>query len=584
MLICLDQRTGTGCGANNKDGAQFCAQCGRPLRFALQLFDPGARVGNYQIARLIGHGGFGAVYQAQDTRTTQSVALKESFSPDSIRSFQREFAALQNLQHPNLPRYFEMFEWQANGYLAMEFVPGQSLQDVLDSQPGQPLLESQVIGYALQVCDALTYLHTQTQPIFHRDIKPANIRITPAGLIKLVDFGLVKQGTAATQSSLKAGTPAYAPIEQYGSMQGAHTDARSDIYSLGATLYCLLTGQEPPAAVDRLTIKPDPLRAASLVNPRVSANVSNALNAALNVFQDGRFAEAQIFRSALLGTTPLSQSAPPVVAPPAARPQPIPQAPPQPAPQIIIPHKPTATVPARIRNRAGQEMILIPAGEFSMGSAKYNNEKPIHRVYLDAFYISRYPVTNAEYKKFVDDTGHAVLDHWKHGWINKTIAIPNGKENHPVVNVTWADAVAFCKWAGGRLPTEAEWEKAAGWDDARNAQRVYPWGDGFDAKKCNSSESGIGDTTPVGKISPQGDSFYGVGDMAGNVWEWVADWYDASYYSNSPSANPKGPTSGQYRVLRGGSFDGNQAFVRAAFRYINTPDLRDYVIGFRCVQ
>ncbi|OQY99748.1 MAG: hypothetical protein B6D41_00770 [Chloroflexi bacterium UTCFX4] len=583
MLICLDQRTGTGCGANNKDGAQFCAQCGRPLRFALQLFDPGALVNAYRIVRLIGHGGFGAVYEAEDTRTGQHAALKESFSPDSIRSFQREFAALKNLQHPNLPRYFEMFEWQANGYLAMEFVPGQSLQEVLDGQPGQPLLESQVIGYALQLCDALSYLHTQTPPIFHRDIKPANIRITPTGLIKLVDFGLVKQGTGTTQSSLKAGTPAYAPIEQYGSMQGAHTDARSDIYSLGATLYCLVTGQEPPAAVDRVTIKPDPLRAAALANPRVSADVSHALNTALGVFQSDRFADVNAFRSALFGIAPSLQTAPPSAVPP-ARPQPTQVPAQQPAPQIIIPHAPSIALPARTMNKAGQEMILIPAGEFLMGSNDQSDEKPIHKVYLDAFYISRYPVTNVEYKKFVDATHRTAPEHWQHGWFNKTIAIPNGQENHPVVYVNWDDAAAYCQWAGGRLPTEAEWEKAAGWNDANKSKRVYPWGDGFDSQKCNSSESGIYATTPIGKYSPQGDSFYGVGDMAGNVWEWVKDWYAGNYYASSPFKNPQGPSSGQSRVLRGGSFYSNQGGVRAALRDYGAPGSRFVNVGFRCAQ
>jgi formylglycine-generating enzyme required for sulfatase activity len=232
----------------------------------------------------------------------------------------------------------------------------------------------------------------------------------------------------------------------------------------------------------------------------------------------------------------------------------------------------------------GKEMILIPAGEFLMGSEENDNEKPPHKVYLDAFYIDRYPVTNAKYKKFVDAAKHQPPSHWQNG------QIPSGKDNHPVVNVTWNDAVAYAQWAGGRLPTEAEWEKAASWDLVNQRKRTYPWSDEFDASKCNTAESGIKDTTPVGKYSPQGDSPYGVGDMAGNVWEWCADWYDENYYKNSPvsqgstTRNPQGPSSGQYRVVRGGAWDGVQWTVRCACRGSNGPDLFSDNIGFRVLS
>ena len=248
-----------------------------------------------------------------------------------------------------------------------------------------------------------------------------------------------------------------------------------------------------------------------------------------------------------------------------------------PEPRIITPPR-KIEIPARRTNKAGKEMILILAGEFLMGSDKYAGWKPIHQVYLDAFYISRYPVTNVEYIKFKPD--------WN---------IPSGKENHPVVNVSWDDATVFCKWLTEegnretgkqekfRLPTEAEWEKAASWDDAQKIKRVYPWGDAFDENRCNTGESGIGDTTTVGKYSPHGDSFYGVSDMAGNVWEWCADWFDENYYSRSPRENPQGPDSGNYRVVRGGSFDFNYAIARCAYRYRLSPDNRNLNYGFRVV-
>jgi len=201
MLICQDQRTGTGCSTENKDGAQFCRQCGRPLHFALQLRNPGDPVGAYCIVGVIGHGGFGAVYLAEDAQHPgRRIALKETFNPDQIQSYQAEFAVLAQLQHPNLPRYYNVFEADGNGYLVMEYVPGQSLEEVLNKQGG-PLLETQVMGYLLQICDALACLHSHNPPIIHRDIKPANVRLTPEGLIKLVDFGLVKEGSGATRVS-----------------------------------------------------------------------------------------------------------------------------------------------------------------------------------------------------------------------------------------------------------------------------------------------------------------------------------------------------------------------------------------------
>lgn len=239
----------------------------------------------------------------------------------------------------------------------------------------------------------------------------------------------------------------------------------------------------------------------------------------------------------------------------------------------------------------GKEMLLIPAGEFLMGSNENDAEKPIHSVYLDSFYIARYPVTNAEYKKFVEAAKHRVPQHWQNG------NIPNGIENHPVPNVDWNDAAAYCDWLSEqvvdkemgkqvkfRLPTEAEWEKAASWDFSQNKKRVYPWGDKFDASKCNSQESGIGGTTPVGKYSPMGDSFYGVGDMAGNVSEWCADWYDENYYQNSPRENPRNDTPGESRVLRGGAFlDNVVRYARCAFRYAVSPHIRHRYLGFRVV-
>lgn len=298
MLLCLSQQATGECQANNTNNAQFCAKCGESLRHALRLQDKGTRVGNYVIDSVIGYGTFGAVYLAERVnRPEQQVAVKETFDPQSIRSFADEFKILHTLHHVNLPQYHEVFIEGGNGYLVMEYIPGQNLEDILQSQ-STGLAENQVLGYALQLCDVLQYLHSQPDPIIHRDIKPANIRLTPAGLIKLVDFGIHKQGTNATKTLHRAGTAAYAPLEQYGS----GTNQRSDIYSLGATLYHLLSHQEPCSAFDRIGQATDPIRPLTGCNPPVSETVASAIATAMTVLAEQRHATALVFKQALLGT------------------------------------------------------------------------------------------------------------------------------------------------------------------------------------------------------------------------------------------------------------------------------------------
>jgi formylglycine-generating enzyme required for sulfatase activity len=252
------------------------------------------------------------------------------------------------------------------------------------------------------------------------------------------------------------------------------------------------------------------------------------------------------------------------------------------------------------------DMVLISAGEFQMGSNEYGyeDEKPIHAVYLDDFYIEKCEVTNAQYRKFVEATGHRepkgymyANDRWLDDvkpWEDSNF---NG-DNHPVVCVSWEDAKAYCEWAGKRLPTEAEWEKAArgGLVGAR-----YAWGDrwrnahgNFNDETAGKTLRGIGFikgyddgytyTSPVGSFNPNG---YGLYDMIGNVWEWCADLYAKDYYGKSPKKNPKGPDSGGYgnhRVLRGGCWHFNTPErLRVAYRQYYPPMKSSALIGFRCV-
>jgi formylglycine-generating enzyme required for sulfatase activity len=238
------------------------------------------------------------------------------------------------------------------------------------------------------------------------------------------------------------------------------------------------------------------------------------------------------------------------------------------------------------------QMVRVPAGEFLMGTREedvdalrekyggeqrwWNAQTPQRKVHLPDYEIGKYPVTNFEYQAFVQDTGYQPPGHWKGN------RYPEGLGDHPVVNVNWYDAVAYCEWLGEktdktyRLPTEAEWEKAARGVDGRQ----FPWGDEWDASKCNTREGGPGTTTPVGQYSPDGDSPYGVADMAGNVLEWCADWLQA-YPGNS---YPDEDYEEEYKVLRGGSWQTIRAIACCASRERIYPGWDDYALGFRCAR
>jgi formylglycine-generating enzyme required for sulfatase activity/predicted MPP superfamily phosphohydrolase/energy-coupling factor transporter ATP-binding protein EcfA2 len=241
-------------------------------------------------------------------------------------------------------------------------------------------------------------------------------------------------------------------------------------------------------------------------------------------------------------------------------------------------------------------MVKVEAGEFTRGANEYKWEKPIRQIYLDEFMMGKYPVTNEEFKVFVDEGGYGNKEYWTtDGWKWKEeekISVPEywydgkwNRPNFPVVGVSWYEAAAYANWLSKktgkeyRLPTEAEWEKAARGTDGRK----YPWGNGFDKNKCNSDECGLDRTSPVG-IFPNGKSPYGCMDMAGNVWEWCSDWFDGGYYKNSPKKNPRGPGSGSARVLRGGCWFFDASYCRAAYRFDYHPASRDYVVGFRLLR
>jgi serine/threonine-protein kinase len=631
----------------------------------------------YRIDALLGQGGMGAVYRATDLRFDSPVALKENhmLSPESQRQFARGAKILYPLRHPNLPRVIDHFIVPGQGqYLVMEFIPGDDLSQMLKRRG--PPAEARALDCMSQALDALEYLHTSG--IIHRDVKPANVIVTPEGQIFLVDFGLAKEYDPVKPTTLGAWgvTPGFSPLEQYGE---GMTDARSDVYAAGATLYALLTGQTPPGAPE-LAGGTAHLVPPSQINPRISPGVERATLRAMQFRPADRFQTAAGFRAALL---------PPPAPRPVFQPKPSPaQSTPQPAtpettrrrriPTAVLaagavtlflflvlafivrplvgpdptpgpptstfampttapttasaasaptalaatstvappptstsrpmatpttqPTKPppTATRAApkagsvKTRKKDGMKVVYVPAGEFLMGSTEADSEaaedeKPQHTVHLDAFWIDKTEVSNAQYRQCVEAAtcrAPTTCD-----WEEPTND-DGSKTDHPVVCVSWHDAQAYCQWAGARLPTEAEWEKAA----RGSGGPIYPWGYDFDCSKGNFDDEtqyddyvvpggegcdGYVRTAPVGSF-PAGASPYGVLDMAGNVWEWVADWYDADYYGASPARNPPGPDAGEYRVLRGGSWYPRSGYARAANRGNGNPDYRVTYIGFRC--
>lgn len=224
-------------------------------------------------------------------------------------------------------------------------------------------------------------------------------------------------------------------------------------------------------------------------------------------------------------------------------------------------------VPSQRESQISAE-VLIPAGDFWMGDSQ-GKDSPLHKVYLDAYWIDTQEVTNAQYREFVEATGHAAPRYWHDPKYNGDAL--------PVVGITYEEAQAYCAWKGKKLPTEAQWERAG-----RGAQsRLYPWGDRFDVTHTNTRESNNRRPVAVGSY-PSGVSPDGLFDMSGNVWEWCRDWFDKDYYRASPLRNPTGPADGKKRVIRGGGWSAPQ--ITMAQRHAEGPGKTYPSLGFRCVR
>jgi serine/threonine-protein kinase len=674
------------CQQTYSDDVEFCPRDG--ARLAAQATETEAQLAaglsrRFRIVRRLGAGGMGTVFLAEQIGVgNRPVALKVLNrklldDPDFLLRFQNEAGSTGRIHHANVVTIYESAQADdGTPYIAMEYLEGESLREVLKRRGALPVTE--VAEILQQAARGLNAAHKLG--IIHRDLKPDNIFLTypdddvGAGLVpalhvgiadtgrpqepplrpvvvKLVDFGIAKLRESAmhTQTGMVLGTPAYMSCEQASGMRSDELDARSDIYSLGVVVYEMLSGRVPfhsdtPIGYLRKHMMeyPPPFRAVA-PGLGVPPAVESAVMKALVKDRDQRYASAldfaRVFAAAVQPTPAVEFSQPlpstKIVPPPAARepvaPMPVfASAPPPPgiAVQTPLPARPERTVespsahpqgsqpgvtpsrppavprppqfakapkppskmkfvviavvalilivtgvwyfspsanprvlkpqdesgtsqtvtgqhgPVTVRDnpKDGLKYVWIPPGTFMMGcspgdSECFDFEKPSHQVTITkGFWMGQTEVTVAAYRRFAGSTGRQMPDapNFNAGWNNQDM---------PIVNVSWDDATAFCGWAGGRLPTEAEWEYAA-----RGGSTEARYGN-LDELAWDNQNSG-GQTHDVAQKRANG---FGLYDMLGNVWEWVNDWDDPNYYQNSPSQDPPGAASGQFRVLRGGS-------------------------------
>ncbi len=594
------------CGEEVPAASLYCPFCGQ--KRAAETVSPelqkelveGRLIANrYRVESEIGRGGMEVVYKAFDTRLEQLVAIKMipgelARNPLAAKALKQGTQTAINLTHPNIVKLHNYEEYGEEVFLVMEWVEGENLATHIAER--EKLSVEEALDISLQILEALAYAHSQN--IIHRDLKPGNLLLSREGKVKIADPGidqvlkdiLIRYSRVAPDTS---GTLLYMAPEQ---IRGRPADARTDIYAFGVTLYEMLSGHPPfeTGAVEYqiLNEMPEPI-------PDIPQWLNSITLKCLEKDPDARFQSATEIKEALVKKDvgvgfirPEMRPAKPKVGVGFIRPG---RKPLIAAIVVLIcllgiagylyfrtkgREEIREEVKVEDKVLAGKEgMVYIPEGEFTMGGNYRDAEKPVHKVYLSAFYIDKYEVAVDEYAACIK------AGVCKRPGTGKNCNFgESGRENHPINCVTWYDAYTYCRWAGKRLPTEAEWEKAARGTDGRE----YPWGD---AKATCSyavmNDGGAGcrmdRTWPVGS-KPKGASPYGVMDMAGNVWEWGMDWYDKDYYSRSPDRNPKGSDSGRYRVLRGGAWNHPPFRQRASDRSGYFPNKYFNFVGFRCAR
>ncbi|MBL4847991.1 MAG: SUMF1/EgtB/PvdO family nonheme iron enzyme [Planctomycetes bacterium] len=618
---------------------------------------PLPRFGPYVALSVLGQGGMGTVYSALHPRLGFELAIKVLSSgraaTDAQRKrFLREIRALGELCHPGLVNVVDAGEEGGVPWFAMRRVAGRSLEQRLRSSG--PLSPAEAVKLGLQLCEAMSVAHECG--ILHRDLKPDNVLCARDGRYVVTDFGLTKDLSREASAQLSEtgallGTPGYwAP--ELASGQGKEASFGTDVYGVGAVLYAALTGAPPFTGeslleVSLATLERAPIRPSTLAD--VPRGLERIVLRCLEKSPANRFASLAALGEELRrleerttspdrvrwawvsgaiglltlvaaltwahrdprGRFPSSagnvggQTSSPTAPPRPISPSP---SPPAAAPSWYLAlaqeNRPPLPLPIGVSfgakphgyvNRADESILVwVSAGNFAMGSeAGEDDEQPVHVVSLrDGFFLGKREITWRQYEAYCRTSGRAVP--------NRIVNRFSPPDDHPVVNVSWDDAVAYCGWAGLRLPSEAEWEYAA-----RGPQNTtWPWGEEppggsllnladqsaywdwpaqlkrrFSLEKAEFND-GFSDTAPVGSY-PRGRSPSGCLDLAGNVSEWVQDSYRLNYEGAPTDGRAHDPRDSSLRVFRGGSWNDDAVRCRSANRYKNRPDTRGEYLGFR---
>lgn len=525
------------------------------------------KINSYEVLERVGKGGMGTVYKVRHTLRNEILALKQlnDDSPEIQKRFEYEALVLSKLSHPNIVQVSDFFSFENELYIAMEFVEGKPLSDIIGKEVG-PIVSARAVPLFTQILQGMAHAHQNG--IIHRDIKPANIIVRNDGIVKITDFGIAKVlGATMGTAGMKMGTIYYMSPEQ---MEGEEIDERSDIYSLGMTFYEMLAGRLPfnfantsnPFAIMKQvhdSIIPDPRD----FYPHIPENVVSSVMKSIQKDKNRRFQSIDDFLQFLGGKVEYKT-----------------------ADNISIPKN-------QISNNfpsvgIGNEMVFVEGGTFQMGS-NYGGDyaKPVHQVTVGSFLIGKYQVTQELWESIMGSNPSDFKG-----------------SKRPVEQVSWYDAVEFCnKFSekeglqkaytgsgediicdfnvnGYRLPTEAEWEYAARggkksqgyeYSGSNNLEEVG-WYRGWKNSGNRTEEEG---TSEVGKKQP---NELGIYDMSGNVWEWCWDRYGP--YNSGSQTNPKGPTLGPVRVRRCGDWG-----CRVAHRYYEHPQhISSSCLGFRVVR